>query len=465
MAVVYELLGNIRIQTVVIGIALLGACPLIAQETGGATANRLRVSLDCTGRSCDLDQYRSLIDWVNWETDPADADVRVTLTGTPAAQGGFDYSMEFTVADDFAAAGDSLSFTSAATDSDQDEIAGIATTLSIGFARYAMIAGYRDFVAIRAAANSAIDPRERILAPQEVDDPWNLWVFTIGGSGNISGTDTRTTRRVNTNFSASRTTPTWKLSFSGRGTINTQEIERSDGSIFKSDERDATVNIGITYALADHWSLNLSSLSARLPRFNQKFRSDITPGIEYSLFPYEQATRRSLTFRYTMALTYRKYFEETIFGRTEETPWEQGFLMRGTMRQPWGDASASATVSHILDDIDKHNISLRASVSFRIVRGLSFNTGGDISWVTDQVYLSAGGVTDEEALLRLRTRQSDFNKGLNFGLSYQFGSIYNNTVNTRFPGAGGGGGGGDGGGRGGGGGGRGGPGGGPGGGP
>ena len=61
---------------------------------------------------------------------------------------------------------------------------------------------------------------------------------------------------------------------------------------------------------------------------------------------------------------------------------------------------------------------------------LKFNASGNVSWVTDQLY----GVTDEEALLRLRTRRSAFNKSLNFGFSYQFGSIFNNTVNNRFDG-------------------------------
>jgi hypothetical protein len=41
-------------------------------------------------------------------------------------------------------------------------------------------------------------------------------------------------------------------------------------------------------------------------------------------------------------------------------------------------------------------------------------------------------VTDEEALLNLRTRQSDFNYGFSFGFSYRFGSIYNDVVNNRF---------------------------------
>jgi len=157
--------------------------------------------------------------------------------------------------------------------------------------------------------------------------------------------------------------------------------------------------------------------------------------VEYSLFPYEEATRRSIILRYSIGPTYRNYEEESIFGKLEETPWEETVNLRAAMRQPWGDASATVTASHLLDDIAKHGVSLRGTLSFRIVRGLSFNMGGNVAWVTDQVYLSAGGATDEQILLRLRTRASSFNYGTNVGFSYQFGSLFNNTVNNRFPGA------------------------------
>ena len=52
--------------------------------------------------------------------------------------------------------------------------------------------------------------------------------------------------------------------------------------------------------------------------------------------------------------------------------------------------------------------------------------------MTNQIYISAEGASEEEILLNLTTRQSDFNYGLVFGFSYQFGSIYNNVVNNRF---------------------------------
>ena len=411
-----------------------------AQEPGSAVeTGRLNVSLECQG-DCDPAAYRSRVEWVNWVESAADADVRATLSSEPGAEGGVVFRVAFASSETLDGGDDELVFQSLSTDTDAQTLEGVGTILNIGLARYATIAGFREFVALRTPEAARIDPNARVVSAEEVDDPWNLWVFNVGGNTNLSGTETRSTRRIRTNISANRTTPTWDLSFNARANFNVQEIERSDGSVFKSDERDWTFNSGVTYALADHWSLNVSSMAAKLPRFNQKLRVDLTPGVEYSLFPYGEATRRSITLRYTVAVTHRRYEEITIYEQLEETPWEQALELRGSMRQPWGDASLTATGSHILGDFDKHNVSLRGNVSFRLVRGLSFNAGGDISWVTDQVYLSAAGVTDEEALLRLRTQGSAFNKGLNFGFSYQFGSIFNNTVNNRFPGAGNGGG-------------------------
>ncbi len=369
---------------------------------------------------------------MNWVADPEDADVQASLEAQALPGGGREFQVDFIVTE-IEGGNDRLIYRSSTDDTFQDELEGIATILSIGFARYATLVGFRQFVAIRSL--QTIDPDERVVAAQEVDDPWNLWVFTVGGSGRLSGSQTRKSKRLSANLSAQRTTPTWKLSFTGRGSILTRNIERGDGSILETDERSWRFNVGVTYTLADHWSLDLSSLSSQPhPRYNQNFRGDLTPGIEYSIFPYEEATRRSLTLRYTVGFVYRNYEETTVFGKLEEGLWQEAVRLRATMRQSWGEASARINASHVLGELDKHNVSLFGSLSFRVIRGLRFNASGNISWVTDQLYVSSRGVTDEEALLRLRARRSAFNKGLNFGLSYQFGSIFNNTVNNRLSG-------------------------------
>jgi len=108
-----------------------------------------------------------------------------------------------------------------------------------------------------------------------------------------------------------------------------------------------------------------------------------------------------LTLRYSVGLTYRNYEETTIYGKLEEALAEEDLRLRATMRQSWGEASAWINASHVLGDFDKHNVSFFGRLSFRIIRGLKFNASGNISWVTDQLYVAARGVTDEEALLRL----------------------------------------------------------------
>ena len=173
---------------------------------------------------------------------------------------------------------------------------------------------------------------------------------------------------------------------------------------------------------------------SRTTRFNQDFRVEFTPAVEYSFFPYEEATRRALTAFYKIGPAHRRYIERTVYDRDRETRWEQSLEIELSQRQPWGDASVRILASHFLHDTGLYNMSLRGDVDYRVTRGLNFSAEGNISWVNDQIYLSGEGVTDAEALLNLQQRGQNFNYGIEIGFSFQFGSIYNNVVNNRFGG-------------------------------
>jgi hypothetical protein len=406
-----------------------------AQQASAAdSGERLNVFLDCDGRECFTANtfFRTEIDWVNWVRGREDSDVHVILTTQTTGSGGKEYQLDFIGREALEGAEDQLYFRSLGTDVEQEELDGVTTVLAVGLARFAALGGRRGFVVFEALAAEGIDPDARVLGAQEVNDPWNLWVFDVGASGTLDWSDTRDTERISGDFTATRTTPTWKFAFRFGADRNVVETLLSDSSVFSSSQTDWAAGSHLAYSIADHWSVGVISSFARLPRENQRLRAEVTPALEYSVFPYEEANRKTLTTRYAIGPTYRDYFEETVFEQIEETRWEQSLQLRYSHRQPWGDGSASVTASHILDDVKKYNVTLRGNVSFRIARGLSLNTGGNISRVTDQIYLSAGGEIDEEILLNLRTRASNKNWGFNVGFSYRFGSPFNNVVNNRF---------------------------------
>jgi hypothetical protein len=55
--------------------------------------------------------------------------------------------------------------------------------------------------------------------------------------------------------------------------------------------------------------------------------------------------------------------------------------------------------------------------------------------VRNQIALARGALTQEEILLRQRELATDYRYFVSGGISYRFGSIFNNVVNTRFTGS------------------------------
>lgn len=419
-----------------------GAVPSGAQQQGPpAATGRPRVFFDCQGPNCNSDYFRTEIPWVTWVRDRADAQVHVIVVSTGTGAGGRAYEMDFQGRNGLAGYADHLVYTSVPTDTDRETLDGLAHVLALGLARVANAGGYRGIVRLEGTSTDGSRPSAGLVSAEEVDDPWNLWSFRLGGSGNYEGESTSENLRLNSSASASRVTPTWKLSYNGRMNYQRQEYERSDSTRLVVIRTDWNVDALTVYSFADHASIGINSNVARMTRYNQDLRVSVAPAIEYSFFPYEEATRRSLTVYYEIGPTYRNYIEETIYEELEELRWEQSLQVRYSQREPWGDASVGLEGSHFLHDLDLHNVSLRGGLSVRVARGLSLDANANVSWVRDQVYLSAEDETDEQILLRLRQRSTDFTYGGSLGFSFQFGSIFNNIVNNRFRRSGGGGGG------------------------
>lgn len=416
---------------------LAGApAPVIGQDRPDANGSRPSVFFDCSGRGCNFNYYRTELPWVNWVRLPEDADVHLIVTSGATGAGGREFQLDF-IGTETSGYEEQLQYQSLPTDTDREVLDGMAYTIAVGLLHFGNLAGFEPLAEIAPGDNASSDPDARVVAQDAVEDPWDFWVFRLGGRAQLEGEETRRTKRVDGSFSASRVTPGWKINLRGNVNFNRREIDLTEAPTFIDQRTDWGFRQLVAYALADHWSIGFQGEVSRATRFNQDFRAEFTPALEYSFFPYEEATRRALTAFYKIGPAHRRYIEPSIFGQSAETRWEQSLEVELSQRQPWGDASIRIASSHFLHNTELYSVSMRGGIDFRIVRGLSVSAEGDISWVNDQIYLPAEGVTDAEALLNLQQRSQDFNYGVELGFSLQFGSIYNNVVNNRFNGGGG----------------------------
>jgi hypothetical protein len=101
-------------------------------------------------------------------------------------------------------------------------------------------------------------------------------------------------------------------------------------------------------------------------------------------------------------------------------------------RQPWGQVNVSVDLSQYFTLESKYRAESWGSVNLKVGKGLSLRVGGGGSFIRDQISLPKGEATRDEVLVRQRQLATSYDYSVFFGLSYTFGSIYNNIVNPRF---------------------------------
>jgi hypothetical protein len=210
-----------------------------------------------------------------------------------------------------------------------------------------------------------------------------------------------------------------------------------DESTFLSITRTNEGNALAVRSLNEHWSIGAVGSLSSSTFLNHRFRMRAGPAIEYSVFPYSESTRRLLTLYYTAGYHRFDYREITLFDKTEETLADQLLEASLNLRQPWGNAFASAQIAQYLTDLDKYRISGFGELEVRLFKGFSVEVFGELSRRRDQIYLPKGEASNEEILVRQRELATGYQYDISFGISYSFGSIYNNIVNPRFRSAGG----------------------------
>ena len=165
---------------------------------------------------------------------------------------------------------------------------------------------------------------------------------------------------------------------------------------------------------------------------NIKLHFSIFPAVEYNLYKYSESTRHQLRFLYQIGYGIYKYYDTTIYNKMSQNLFTHQLTIAYKVIEKWGSISASLYGNQYLYELSKYDLALNSSISIRIFKGLSFYLNGQVALVYDQLSLPAAGATEEQILTGVEMLASKYTYWANAGLTYTFGSIYNNVVNPRF---------------------------------
>jgi hypothetical protein len=387
---------------------------------GIAQQNQVLVFMDCS--SCDITFIRQQVDFVSYVRDQQLAQVHVFITAQATASGGRTFTLSFIGKKEFEGMKNRLTYTSALTNTQDEERQGLNHMIKLGLVPY---------VAHTPLAKQLELSFSRQQVEQEPEeDPWKNWIFEVYGGVNFAKETSKSSLDLRYGLYADHVTEKWRIRMRPYFNYNRRGFVRDEEEIRSVLHRNGFEGRAIR-SISGHWSVGVFTDVISTTFENIDMGYAIAPAIEYSLLPYKQALRKEITVAYSIGYMHRSYMEETIYGEKEESLARQALEIGVRLRQPWGAVTAELEGSHFLHDPSKNRVSFDANLAVRIFKGLSVTFNSEFDVVRDQLSLPKGNISLEDILLQQRQLATSYGLSLSVGVSYSFGSIYNNVVNTR----------------------------------
>ncbi len=395
-----------------------------AQEDMPARENTredaVKVFIDCS--SCDMSFTRQEIPWINYVRDVREAQVYVLVTRQNSGNGGDLYTYIFNGLDDYAGMDDTLTYTSNPHETSTEIRERRTTLMKAGLLRFAVRTPLIHEIAITHGGE---------IGQEVVTDNWRNWVFEISTSPEYSAEERYKRLSLRNSVRATKITPDIKLEIDFDQSYTKQRFieEDLDTTYLRSSERIENLFVK---SFGDHWSAGMIWEMNSSTSENYDFNTTIMPSIEYDLFPYSEATHRQLRFLYSIGYQYSNYSDTTIYNKTHEHLFGQQLRVAYQIQKKWGSIYFSMRGLNYFHDFSKHMISSDLFARIRVFKGLSVTLNLEAARINDQLSLRKGELSEAERLLRLKEQATGYQFETGIGLSYTFGSIYNNIVNPRF---------------------------------
>ena len=402
-----------------------GAADTLNRVVSVASIHAPSVYIDC--RRCDYNFIRTELNFVNYVRDPELADVHVFVTDEQTGGGGREYQFSFIGRRRFEGTSYTLSHHIHRDATLDERRQAITSFLKQGFASFIL----QTTLGTNFSIEYHPDDAHELL---QVKDPWDYWVFQgYLGSVRFNLESRQSNFDSRWGIFADRVTEEWKFRFRpyfnyGKRTVQTSKNNEK----VVSEQRRHGIDSYIIKSITDHWSAGIIANYLTDNRRNIRHHISASPGIEFSLFPYRQAMRKAITFRYTVGYQYYDYFEETIYNKMNENLYSHQFRGMINIQQPWGNIQTGLVGSQYLQEMKHFRAEFFGQTSVRLFEGFSLSFQVEYEVIRDQLSLPKGEASLEDVLLRQRELSTDFSFSTSIAVSYTFGSQFTNVVNTRF---------------------------------
>ena len=405
--------------------------PLIALALGIPSAHAQSVGrafglyLDCRDLFCEPDFYRQEIAFVDHVRDRTAADVHVLVTQQQTGGGGNAYTLAFYGQRRFDGVSDTLSLVLPQGATEDERRRALAGRIRLGLARYLVRTPEGDRAALTLEAADAS------TTARPTRDPWNAWVFEIESQISLERERSSSETELDLDLRADRITEHWKTRMRIGEDYNDESFD-IEGERITSVRRDFSGSLLQVRSLGRHWSAGIRLGAGSSTFRNQRLGIVVAPAVEYDLYPYAEATRRQLYVQYAVGGRFFRYQDTTVYFKVRETLPFESLHLSYMQKQTWGSVEAQVAGYHFLHDLGKSRLNFNVGANVRIIKGLEFQLFGEYAVIHDQLYLPKGDLTREEVLLRQTQLATGYQANLYAGLSYTFGSVFNNVVNPRF---------------------------------
>ena len=405
---------------------------LFVQCSGIAQTNVLpltiKVFVDCSnGGECYHEFVRQEIPIVDFVRDRMDADVHVVITTLYNSSGSGQYSLHFIGRNGFEKLNDTLQYAIPPAASEDTQRNLFVAKLKSGLIPYLNKTSQGDH--IRITFNTPETKDSQVVKK----DPWNYWVFQLSANGYMNGSQNYFSGSFYFNISANKETAKAKTNFYINSSEQLQKYK--DGQeTYKYSFLDHGIGVQHYSKRTEHWGLGAGADAVNSLFSNYKFKISTTANAEYSIFPYKEFNTKRWVFLYEAGPVYNRYYDSTIYLKTEELVFRHSAGSIFSYIQPWGSSHIGVFWNNYLNDFKKNNLSLNGALQFKITKGLNFAIWGYYSFVHDQINIRKGNIDLNQLLVRNQELLSSFDYNLGIGISYRFGSKFNNAVTPAFRG-------------------------------